>query len=236
MSFEPREFLRHILAEADYLIGQSRNLDASTFAADETLRRAFVRSLEIIGEAAKKVPEEWTTTSFGTWSPTRCPNSSAKSSTSCGRRATVSSADSTTRLHQRKFNNCPTSQKYYYVPKVWLNRMAACCSFVVPRPRFKPAGAFPQAMLKPTRARRRLQRARLWKRRDFRYVLRAWSTPTSSMITLRVMGSSWCTPARRPGEPCFPLPRLAKLACSRATLYQRIWREVATVPPSLRGR
>ena len=41
MSFAPREYLRHILAEAD-----------------ETLRRAFVRSLEIIGEAAKKVPPE----------------------------------------------------------------------------------------------------------------------------------------------------------------------------------
>ena len=59
MSFEPREFLRHILAEAAYLIEQSRNLDAATFSADETLRRAFVRSLEVIGEAAKKVPEDW---------------------------------------------------------------------------------------------------------------------------------------------------------------------------------
>ena len=41
MSFAPSEYLRHILAEAD-----------------ETLRRVFVRSLEIIGEAAKKVPAE----------------------------------------------------------------------------------------------------------------------------------------------------------------------------------
>ena len=59
MSFEPREYFRHILAEADYLIEHSRNLDLGAFRADETLRRAFVRSLEIIGEAAKKVPEEW---------------------------------------------------------------------------------------------------------------------------------------------------------------------------------
>ncbi len=59
MSFEPREYLRHILAEADYLIEPSRNLDLGAFRADETLRRAFVRSLKIIGEAAKKVPEEW---------------------------------------------------------------------------------------------------------------------------------------------------------------------------------
>ena len=30
-----------------------------TFSQDETLRRAFVRSLEIIGEAAKKVPDDF---------------------------------------------------------------------------------------------------------------------------------------------------------------------------------
>ena len=58
MSFEPREYLRHILAEAEYLVTRSRDVTAETFRADETLRRAFVRSLEIIGEAAKKVPPE----------------------------------------------------------------------------------------------------------------------------------------------------------------------------------
>ncbi len=58
MSFEPREYLRHILAEADYLVTHSRDLSAEMFHADETLRRAFVRSLEIIGEATKKVPSE----------------------------------------------------------------------------------------------------------------------------------------------------------------------------------
>ena len=39
----------------------SRTVEASLpkrFHGDETLRRAFVRSLEIIGEAAKKVPPE----------------------------------------------------------------------------------------------------------------------------------------------------------------------------------
>ena len=59
MSFEPRDYLRHILIEADYLVGRSVGLTFETFAADETLRRAFVRSLEIIGEAAKKVPEDF---------------------------------------------------------------------------------------------------------------------------------------------------------------------------------
>ena len=59
MSFEPRDYLGHILVEADYLIGRSEGLSFAAFAADETLRRAFVRSLEIIGEATKKVPDEF---------------------------------------------------------------------------------------------------------------------------------------------------------------------------------
>jgi uncharacterized protein with HEPN domain len=59
MSFESRDYLKHILAEANYLLGRSVDLTFEAFAADETLRRAFVRSLEIIGEATKKVPEEF---------------------------------------------------------------------------------------------------------------------------------------------------------------------------------
>ena len=61
MSFEPRDYLRHMLVEADYLLGQAAGLSFEVFAADDTLRRAFVRSLEIIGEAAKKVPEDFRT-------------------------------------------------------------------------------------------------------------------------------------------------------------------------------
>lgn len=56
MSFEPRDYLRHILVEADYLTSQCASLSADQFMTDETLRRASVRSLEIIGEAAKKIP------------------------------------------------------------------------------------------------------------------------------------------------------------------------------------
>ena len=62
MSFEPRDYLRHILVEADYLIGRSEGLSFEAFSADETLRRAFVRSLEIIGEATKKVPDDFRAT------------------------------------------------------------------------------------------------------------------------------------------------------------------------------
>ena len=61
MSFESRDYLRHILVEADYLVARSARLSYDEFAADETLRRAFVRSLEIIGEAAKHVSEEFRT-------------------------------------------------------------------------------------------------------------------------------------------------------------------------------
>jgi uncharacterized protein with HEPN domain len=56
MSFEPRDYLRHIQVEIEYLIDQKKHLTYEHFTADPTLQRAFVRSLEIIGEAAKKVP------------------------------------------------------------------------------------------------------------------------------------------------------------------------------------
>jgi len=58
MSLSGREYLQHILEEADYLLRRSRGLTEEAFLADETLRRAFARSLEIIGEAAKQVPAE----------------------------------------------------------------------------------------------------------------------------------------------------------------------------------
>lgn len=58
MSFEPREYLRHIHVEAEYLLEQSHSLGKADFIQHETLRRAFVRSLEIIGEAAKRVPDD----------------------------------------------------------------------------------------------------------------------------------------------------------------------------------
>ena len=60
MSASPLEYLRHILDETEYLEARLRDLSKSDFLNDETLKRAFVRSLEIIGEAAKKTPDvEW---------------------------------------------------------------------------------------------------------------------------------------------------------------------------------
>jgi uncharacterized protein with HEPN domain len=59
MSFEPLEYLRHIVAEADYLTEQTTSISKDDFLRSETLRRAFVRSLEVIGEASKKLPDEF---------------------------------------------------------------------------------------------------------------------------------------------------------------------------------
>jgi uncharacterized protein with HEPN domain len=58
MSRSPLEFLRHILDEISYIERAIANVDQAGFLADETLKRSFVRSLEIIGEAAKKISSE----------------------------------------------------------------------------------------------------------------------------------------------------------------------------------
>lgn len=59
MSKSPKEYLKHILDETDYLIRSSENLEEGKFSRDETLQKAFVRSLEIIGEAIKNLPQEF---------------------------------------------------------------------------------------------------------------------------------------------------------------------------------
>ncbi len=51
------EFLEHILDELDYLARNVLGTDLESFLRDETLQRSFVRSIEIIGEAAKQIPE-----------------------------------------------------------------------------------------------------------------------------------------------------------------------------------
>ncbi|MDP3944275.1 MAG: hypothetical protein Q8Q51_00110 [Lutibacter sp.] len=49
MSKEPKEYLRHINDECSYLISVSENLEFNDFIENETLKRAVIRSLEIIG-------------------------------------------------------------------------------------------------------------------------------------------------------------------------------------------
>ena len=60
MSPSARELLLHILDETAYLLSASDPLNQAEFLADPTLKRAFTRSLEIIGEAVKSLPVELT--------------------------------------------------------------------------------------------------------------------------------------------------------------------------------
>ena len=53
------EYLYHILDEASYLLSVSQGLDVDALMKNETLKRALVRSIEIIGEASKKVPDDF---------------------------------------------------------------------------------------------------------------------------------------------------------------------------------
>jgi uncharacterized protein with HEPN domain len=56
MSPDSLDYLRHILDEARYLIDRSQDLAKDEYIKDDTLKRAFVRSIEIIGEAVKRIP------------------------------------------------------------------------------------------------------------------------------------------------------------------------------------
>ena len=52
-------FIRHILDEIDFLIDSSKGLEYEVLIKDETLKRAFVRSLEVIGEATKNISSQF---------------------------------------------------------------------------------------------------------------------------------------------------------------------------------
>ena len=59
MSPFPLEYLRHIFDETKYLMDRVEGLSKEEFIEDDTLKRAFVRSIEIIGEAKKKISSEF---------------------------------------------------------------------------------------------------------------------------------------------------------------------------------
>lgn len=54
---EIRDFLNDIFNECIYLINRTQNLNYEKFAENEDLKKAFTRSLEVIGEAAKHIPQ-----------------------------------------------------------------------------------------------------------------------------------------------------------------------------------
>ena len=58
MSRSEIEYLRHIQDEARYLVEASREVSWNEFSDGETLKRAFVRSIEVIGEATKNLSTE----------------------------------------------------------------------------------------------------------------------------------------------------------------------------------
>lgn len=59
MSKSPVEFLRHVVDEIVFLDKEVFSLGEERFMHDETLQRAAARSLEVIGEAIKQVPEDF---------------------------------------------------------------------------------------------------------------------------------------------------------------------------------
>ena len=60
MSPSVRELQLHILDETTYLLSACDQLNQADFLSDPTLKRAFARSLEIIGEAVKSLPADLT--------------------------------------------------------------------------------------------------------------------------------------------------------------------------------
>lgn len=60
MSKEPIEYLKHIRDESSYILSViTKDITKDDFINNETLKRAIIRSLEVIGEATKKIPADF---------------------------------------------------------------------------------------------------------------------------------------------------------------------------------
>jgi uncharacterized protein with HEPN domain len=60
MSKEPLDYLKHILNESSFILSViPGEMTKEEFLTSETLKRAVIRSLEVIGEAAKKIPADF---------------------------------------------------------------------------------------------------------------------------------------------------------------------------------
>jgi len=57
MCKQPIEYLNHILDECRFILITTSGTTKDQLLEDEVMKRAVVRSLEIIGEACKKIPE-----------------------------------------------------------------------------------------------------------------------------------------------------------------------------------
>ena len=56
---DDKVFIRHILDEMNYIIKESKDLKIEDLMKNETLKRALIRSLEIIGEATKNLSKNF---------------------------------------------------------------------------------------------------------------------------------------------------------------------------------
>jgi uncharacterized protein with HEPN domain len=61
MSVSNLELVRHILVETAFILQYTEQKSKEDVINDDVLCRAFVRSLEIIGEASKKLDDEFKT-------------------------------------------------------------------------------------------------------------------------------------------------------------------------------
>lgn len=59
MSPSQPDFLQHILDECNFILIVAEGKPRDSVLEDETLKRAIVRSLEIIGEATKKLDDDF---------------------------------------------------------------------------------------------------------------------------------------------------------------------------------
>lgn len=59
MSISNLELLRHIAAETSFVLKHTLNISKEDFLNDDLLCHALVRSIEIIGEASKKIDPDF---------------------------------------------------------------------------------------------------------------------------------------------------------------------------------
>lgn len=59
MKQKPVNFLHHIFDETEYLLSVLAQMSREQFLQDGTAQRACVRSLEIVGEATKNLPDDF---------------------------------------------------------------------------------------------------------------------------------------------------------------------------------
>jgi len=54
-----KEYLKHIFDEICFVLDKKKDFDEDRFMNDEVVKRAFVRSLEVVGEAVKNIDEDF---------------------------------------------------------------------------------------------------------------------------------------------------------------------------------